>query len=145
MVRVSITKKSTRMEIALKIILGTITGCLTVGFFLYLLIGPKNFRFRRTRMGEIIHVAGYKEEDYENKSDDEKMAIYIRHLMKENPHLMKKEFESDEDMLEWVKSIIPNMSRCYVSQTGKGIVISDPQLITLKLEIYFIADIRLES
>lgn len=65
--------------------------------------------------------------------------------MKENPHLLKKEFESDEDMLEWVKSIIPNMSKCYVSQTGKGIVISDPHLITLKLEIYFIADIRLES
>ena len=65
--------------------------------------------------------------------------------MKENPHLMKKEFEGDEDMLEWVKSIMANMMRCYVHQTGKGIVISDFHFIRLELEIYFISDIVLKS
>lgn len=96
-------------------------------------------------MGEMIEVVGYREEDYKNKSGDEKIAIYIHHLMKENPHLMKKEFESDEDMLEWVKSIMANMMRCYVHQTGKGIVISDFHFIRLELEIYFISDIVLKS
>lgn len=136
-----VSQKKQSMQTVLEIIFGTIAGCLLVGFLLYLLIGPKNFRFRKTRMGEIIHVDGYKEEDYENKSDDEKIAIYIHQLMKENPHLMKKGFESDEDMLEWVKSIMASMTRCYVSQTGKGIVISDSKLVRLKLEIYFSADI----
>lgn len=64
------------METVLKIILGTIAGGLSVGFFLYLLIGPKNFRLRKTRMGDCIDVAGYIEENHKDKPDDEKIAIY---------------------------------------------------------------------
>ena len=60
------------MEIVLKIIFGIIAACLFIGIGLYLLIGPKNFRIRRTRMGEIIEVVGYREEDHKNKSDDER-------------------------------------------------------------------------
>lgn len=128
------------METLLKIILGTIAACLLIGFILYLIIGPKNFRLRKTRMGDCIDVAGYIEENHKDKSDDEKIAIYINHLMKENPHLMKKEFEGDEDMLEWIKSIMTNMGMCYVCQTGKSMIISDFQFIKEKLEILFTVD-----
>lgn len=126
------------MELFLEILIGTIAGFLLVGVVLYLAIGPKNFR--KSKIGEVIQVVNYKEDDHKGKSDNEKISTYIHLFMKENPHLMKKEFAGDDDLLVWIQSIITDMTMCYVFQTSKTMFVSDLIYVRDKLKESFTKD-----